>query len=237
MNLIILFESDFTDSSHSQVILTGRRKEHLISVFRADKGKTLHVGLLNGNVGEGVVESINSKEAVMTVHLLTSPPSPLPITLLLALPRPKSLKKAIEAVTSLGVKTIYLMESWRVEKSFWSSPVLSKETLEEQLILGLEQARDTTLPTINIRRRFKPFIEDEIPSIIKESRALAAHPYGASPCPRGLNTAVTLAVGPEGGFIPYEIELLKKYGFEPVSLGERILRVEYALPALIGRIF
>jgi 16S rRNA (uracil1498-N3)-methyltransferase len=237
MNLIILFESDFIDDTHQHALFCGRRREHIISVFKAEIGKSLIVGLLNGSTGTGIIEKIGSSEIEMSVTLNESPPPPLPVKLIMALPRPKSLKKAIEAASSLGIKEIYLIESWRVEKSFWSSPVLSKESLDEHLILGLEQARDTIKPSISIKRRFKPFIEDEVSSIIKGTQAFVAHPYDAQPCPFALNTPLTLAIGPEGGFVPYEIELFKKYGFKPVSLGTRIFRVENAIPFLIGRIF
>ncbi|RYZ96209.1 MAG: 16S rRNA (uracil(1498)-N(3))-methyltransferase, partial [Moraxellaceae bacterium] len=44
-------------------------------------------------------------------------------------------------------------------------------------------------------------------------------------------------IGPEGGFIPYEIDLLNKQGFEVVNLGERIMRVETVVPYLLGRLF
>jgi RsmE family RNA methyltransferase len=48
---------------------------------------------------------------------------------------------------------------------------------------------------------------------------------------------VTLAIGPEGGWIPYEVDLLNKAGLQPVQLGDRILRVETAVTALLARLF
>jgi RsmE family RNA methyltransferase len=124
-----------------------------------------------------------------------------------------------------------------VEKSYWDSPALTEAVLRDHMLLGLEQGCDTMLPSIEIKKRFKPFVEDEVPDIARETKALAAHPYAEKKCPASLDCSVTLAIGPEGGFIPYEIRLLEKAGFEPVCLGKRILRVEYALPAIIGRLF
>jgi RsmE family RNA methyltransferase len=48
---------------------------------------------------------------------------------------------------------------------------------------------------------------------------------------------VTLAIGPEGGFIGEEIGAFERAGFLPVSMGERVLRVETAVAALIARVF
>ena len=64
-----------------------------------------------------------------------------------------------------------------------------------------------------------------------------AHPGAPEPCPRALAEPATLAVGPEGGFIAEEIASLERAGFAPVSIGPRVLRVETAVAALIGRLF
>lgn len=236
MNCILLFEEDFIDEEKKVVRLCGRRKKHIDTVFNAECGKEYRVGLLNGNMGAGLITAMTDDSIEMKVTLSLPPPPPVPLTLILALCRPKSLRKSIEAATSLGVKKIFIIESWRVEKSFWSSPLLKPEELLEHAYLGLEQARDTVVPDIEIRKRFRPFLEDEIPQIIKGTKAFVAHPYESQPCPFQLDCPITLAIGPEGGFIPFEIELFKKEGFDAVSLGERILRVEYAIPALLGRI-
>jgi 16S rRNA (uracil1498-N3)-methyltransferase len=236
MNLILLFDDDFTDGT-ARARLSGRRVRHVVAVHRAQVGDSLRVGRLNGDLGSGVITALSAEALEMEVALDQRPPAALPVTLLLALPRPKSLKKVLQAATAMGVKRIVLMNTWRVEKSFWESPVLQPAALREQMLLGLEQACDTILPEITLRRRFKPFVEDEVPALIGETRALLAHPAAHQTCPRDVQRAVTLAVGPEGGFIPYEVEMLEARGFAAVSLGARRLRVEHAVPALLGRLF
>jgi RsmE family RNA methyltransferase len=173
----------------------------------------------------------------MQVTLDRDPPPALPLTLVLAVPRPKVLNRVIAGATSLGVKRIFLINSWRVEKSYWKSPRMSDDNLREQAILGLEQARDTMLPAIELRRLFRPFVEDELPGIAQESLALVAHPKAAAECPRDANRPVTLVIGPEGGFIEREVASLEQAGCTAVTMGERILRVETAVAALIGRLF
>ncbi len=145
-------------------------------------------------------------------------------------------RRLLFSMSVLGVKRIILMYAARVEKSYWQSPFLTPEAIGRQLALGLEQSRDTVLPEVMLKPRFKPFAEDELPGMVKGSLSLVAHPGAAATCPRDVRGSVTLAVGPEGGYVPYEIEKLVSLGFAPVSLGERILNVETALPSLIGRL-
>lgn len=244
MNLILLEPGDFLDSGlagepGSPVIATlrGRRFQHITEVHRADVGDTLKVGLLDGQMGEGEVVEHREGQITLRVSLHRAPPPPLPLTLILALPRPKMLKRTIQHATALGVKQLYLINAYRVEKSYWQSPWLSEEKLREQCVLGLEQAVDTAMPKIELRKRFKPFVEDELPDIAAGSRKLVAHPVTDTPCPVDIPDQTTLAVGPEGGFIPYEVEKLQEAGFESVHLGPRILRVETALPVLLARLF
>lgn len=234
MNLIILFQEDFI--TENKVVLKDRRLRHVLNVHRAKVGDTLRVGLLNDKMGKGLITKLNEKELEMEVELTEKSPEPLNVQLVLAMPRPKALKRIIQDVTTMGIKKIYVIKTWRVEKSFWNSPVLEEESLFENMILGLEQGKDTVLPEIEIVKLFKPFVEDRIPDIIKGTRAIVAHPIAEKECPRNVKEPITLAIGPEGGFISYEIDMLQKQGFEVVSLGERILRVETAIPVILGRL-
>ena len=229
MNLILLFDSDFVEEG--RVRLDGRRVEHVTSVHRAAVGDALTVGMINGRVGTGVVTSLQPLE--LDVTLESDPPPALTLTLILALPRPKVLNRVIASATSLGVKRIHLINAWRVEKSYWKSPRLSEENLVHQSVLGLEQARDTVMPAIELHRLFRPFIE----SLRPDGRALVAHPGASIECPRSVAGGITLAIGPEGGFIAEEIASFERAGFAAVSLGPRILRLETAVAALIARLF
>ena len=233
MNLILLNHDDFI--AEDRVRLSGRRLEHISTVHRAEPDTQLRVGLLNGKTGHGLITQIDPDFIELTVVLSQPPPAKPPVSLLLALPRPKMLKRVLQSVTSLGVKQIYLINSFRVEKSFWSSPLLQPDNLHEQLLLGLEQARDTILPEVHLRQRFKPFVEDELLELCKGTKALVAHPASEKKALLKPDQPTTLAIGPEGGFIPYEVDKLISCGFSPFSLGERILRVETAVPVLLSK--
>jgi RsmE family RNA methyltransferase len=122
-----------------------------------------------------------------------------------------------------------------VEKSFWQSPWLQPKKIEENLTLGLEQAKDTIMPNVYLKKLFKPFIEDELPTIAENSQKWVAHPGSELSCPRHFTEQSTLIIGPEGGFVPYEINRLQEQGFKVINMGPRILRVETAVTTLLGR--
>lgn len=235
MNLLLLEEADFI--APDRVVLRDRRLTHMQEVHRSEVGDSLRVGRINGLMGSAELLRLEAGEAELRVTLDQSPPAKLPLTLVLALPRPKMLRRVFQTVATMGVSKVILVNSYRVEKSFWQTPFLEPEAIRENLILGLEQARDTVLPDIIIEKRFKPFVEDRLPAITEGTLGLVGHPGNYPACPRALSEPVTLAIGPEGGWIPYEIDLLGKSGLQPVQLGERILRVETAVTALLARLF
>lgn len=235
MNLLLLDAADFV--ADNRVLLRDRRLTHLQQVHRAEAGEQLRVGRVGGNMGSGQLLRLDAHEAELQVSFDQPPPAKLPVTLLLALPRPKMLRRVLQTVAAMGVPRLVLLNSYRVEKSFWQTPFLEPAAIHEQLILGLEQARDTVLPEVIIEKRFKPFVEDRLPQLAADTLGLVGHPGDFPHCPRAVTQPVTLAIGPEGGWIPYEVDKLAAAGLQPVQLGERILRVETAVSALLARLF
>lgn len=235
MNLLLFTAQDRVDEQ--RIAVTDTRLQHLLEVHRAQVGDTLRVGELNGLMGEAVIEEIDRRRALLCVQLDSTPPPKLPLCLIVALPRPKMLRRILRAAAEFGVAQLHLIHSYRVEKSYWQTPVLEENCVRNYLLQGLEQSRDTILPTVHCHRRFKPFVEDELPAMLAGRRALLAHPGDYPACPRGGNVPTLLVIGPEGGFIPYEVEKLQAAGCETVSLGPRILRVENAVTSLLGRLF
>jgi len=235
VNLLLFTSDDRVDEQHIRV--SDRRLQHLRQVNRAAAGDSLRVGEIDGRVGTAVVLEIDDTQALLAVTLDSSPPEKLPLCLVLALPRPKMLRRVLRAVAEFGVAELHLIHSYRVEKSYWQTPVLQQATVTQYLLQGLEQSRDTVLPDVHCHRRFKPFVEDVLPDMLEQRLALLAHPGDYPPCPRGITENTLLVVGPEGGFIPYEVEKLEAAGCQTVSLGPRILRVENAVTSLLGRLF
>jgi RsmE family RNA methyltransferase len=235
MNVILLAPADFIDAR--RVRLTDARADHIRHILQAATGERIRVGALDGLLGHGAVLRADEQAVELEIALEQAPPPKLPLTIVLALPRPKMMRRIFRTVAELGVRELILINTYKVEKSYWQSPALAPATVRGYLLDGLQQARDTVLPAVRFERRFKPFVEDSLPTLAAATLGLVAHPGAGSPCPVGIDRACTLAIGPEGGFTPYEVEKLQQAGLQPVRLGERILRVENALTTLIGRLF
>lgn len=236
MNRLLLQPNEIAADGTAR--LTDHRHRHIRTVLSGQPGDTLKVGILNGRCGHATIAASDATETRLSdIVCEQSPPSKLPLTLLLALPRPKAARRICRTAAELGIEHLVLLNSYRVEKSYWQSPLLTQDKILGYFREGLEQAGDTVLPTLQIEKRFKPFVEDRLPGMISGRRALLAHPYAGAETAAASKEPSILAVGPEGGFIPYEVEKLEQAGMRGISLGPRILRVETAVPTLLAKLF
>lgn len=232
---VLLF--DDRDLAGSRITLRDQRATHAHAILKVQAGSEIRVGKIDGRMGRATVIESGASELTLEIGELTQePPAPNRVELVLALPRPKSLKRTLRAIANLGIKRVHLINSYRVDKSYWTAPALQPEILRATLLDGLSIARDTRLPEVKLHKLFKPFAQDVAPHL-HAGHAFVAHPVSsggtrsAKDIPREAKR-VHIAVGPEGGFTDYEVGLLNEAGFESFSLGDRIYSVENAVPVL-----
>lgn len=235
MNLLILQPNELkTDATFC---VDGRRHSHLKKILKVGVGDTVKTGILGQSLGTATVLSIEHAHTRLqyTADPGQKPPPGLNARLVLALPRPPVLRRVLVSATTLGFKQIHLIHAARVEKSYWQSPELESGKLHSHLILGLEQGVDIQLPEVHLHKGFKPFAEDTMPELQQGFTTFLGDPRAPVPCPTlSSDTQCNLLIGPEGGWVPFELELLEKAGAQAVRLGPRILRVEAALPYFVG---
>ena len=232
---IVLLDTDATQNEF-WCIQSSRQIEHLKTQLDVKVGDSLKVGIKGAGRYITEVVEISDRQILIRPMQQEQVPKKLPVTLVVAMPRPKVLRRLIQDAVTLGVEKIILLHSYRVDKSYWQTPFLQQ--LDHYIELGLEQAGDTIPPQIEIYKRFKPFVEDVLPLMLNSNRpAYVAHPYAMQAMPFAIDHACTILIGPEGGYIPYEIDLLIKNGCQAVSLGNRIIRTETVIPYVLGRLF
>jgi RsmE family RNA methyltransferase len=219
------------------VTLADRRAEHLRKFIGVTVGSTVKAGVIGGGIGTAEVTSDDG--TTMALHLvLTGPPStPMQVSLVLAVPRPKVLTRVIETASSFGVTRIDFTNAWRVEKSYLASPRLSLEAIAYAVRFGAEQGMTTHLPRVELHDRLMGLLDERWPTAdAAPATKLIAHP-GAPPIEAAaLTWPLVLALGPEGGWIQRELDTFVERGFTPISLGAPVLRVEAALSAVLGQL-
>jgi len=235
LNCILLSKNAESISDEQQVT-------HIKEILKSKVGDSLTIGEIGGYIGKATIAQINNDEVLLTDIILDKkPPAKLDLTVVLALPRPKVLRRLIMDMTSLGVNKIIIVNSYRSQKSYWQSPLLNR--IDEFVFEGLQQAIDTVPPVIELKKYFKPFVEDEFPALL--GSAVIAHPYASQSWKSYLDVAKcksshkdtmpkVLCIGAEGGWIDYEVSLLCQHGCTSVSLGPRILRTEAVVNVLLG---
>lgn len=236
MNILLLPKTALCHHTKTAAIDNPLQLSHLTTVLDVDVGHTLKIGELGGNIGTATIDALSQKCCHLSDVVLDTPPPPkLGVTVILALPRPKVLRRLLLDMTAMGVAHIILINSYRTDKSYWQSPLLTR--IDEFVWEGLQQGMDTIVPTVHCVKRFKPFVQDELSVLIRNKKAVVAHPYATKSFAQYSQVQLpdVVVIGAEGGFIAYEIELLASIGVEAVTLGKRILRTESAVNAVLGR--
>ena len=238
MNLILL-DADELDA-RGEVILTGRRAEHVRTVLQGREGQSLRVGKTNGPFGTGMIKRVDDETVRLRCVFGGDVPAPARIDLLLAMPRPKVLKRLWAPLASMGIGRIIITNAQKVERFYFDSHVLEPSFYEPLLREGLEQAMDTRIPEVHVRRQVKPLVEDELSSWIPDALRLVSDPSASArvleTVPPDAEQRILVAIGPEGGWSAYELELFQTHGFHPVGMGPRTLRTDTACIAMLALI-
>ena len=242
MNLILLQQGDAIGDDHFKISDT--RATHIRQILKSQSGDIIKVGLINGPQGQAVIEKITTDEILLHCQWSKEPTHPeIIIDLICALPRPQTLKKVLQSCAAMDIRRIHLIRANRTEKTYFDATIMTKENYMPFLLEGLSQGKKTHLPKVFVHNRFKPFFEDTLPALEKSEpqKCIKLLPDLDSPkFLTDLNIANTkrilLAIGPEGGWVPIEIDLMQSMGFEMFNLGNWVLRVENALVAAISQI-
>jgi 16S rRNA (uracil1498-N3)-methyltransferase len=236
VNIILLSKNDFIQDS-ARVLIKDDRFIHILRVLNPKVGQSLKVGLLGGSCGYGIVESINSKEVMLNVVLNKLAPHRHPFDIVLALPRPKMLRRILRTIGEYGVDNLHLINSARVEKSFWQSPLLQPEKIHDALMAGMERSKDTIMTNVLLHQRFRPFIEDKLLEICGDRNCwLTDMNATRSAVDIDISSKPSVVmIGPEGGFVPFETELAISTIAQPIHLGGRTLSVDTAVTTVLAQ--
>jgi RsmE family RNA methyltransferase len=234
VNLILLHTDEVSDGGLAT--LADGRATHLSRVLGVAPGDQVRVGLLDGPRGTATVTEVTQGAVALRCDFEATPPDRPLLDVLLAVPRPKVLRRLWSQLSALGIGRIILTNAEKVERNYFDTHILDEATYRPLLVEGLQQARDTRVPLVSVHRRLKVLVEDEMDALSNAQTRLVAHP-GEPPIADLLTPTTTgrvlLAIGPEGGWTPFELDLLSRHGFRAVGMGPRTLRSDTATVALI----
>jgi RsmE family RNA methyltransferase len=236
MNLVLVEAAEI--ASGGEVTLSGPRAAHLLNVLHVEPGHSVRIGVVDGPRGTASVESIAGETISLRCALESDIPPRPNVDLLLAVPRPKVMRRLWAQIAALGAGQIILTNAEKVERNYFDTHILAPETYRPLLIEGLQQARDTRLPAVSIHRQFKVLVEDHLDALFADGLRVVADPSATTPLADVVRASagkrVLLAIGPEGGWNAFELGLLAAHGFQSAGMGARTLRSDTACIALLA---
>ncbi len=234
MNLILFDPAEL--HSDGSVEAVGHQARHLTHVLRVQPNQQVRIGLIDGPMGLGTVKGITDGRVVLQCTFDKETPDRPVVDLLLALPRPKVMRRLWAQLAALGVGQVILTNAEKVERDYFDTHLLRPEGYRPLLLEGLQQARDTRVPVVSVHKQFRKLIESDLDALFPAGRRIVAHPGAEASISSALGRTpdrVLLAVGPEGGWNDFELSLLDAHGFTPVTMGPRTLTTTTACIALL----
>ncbi len=223
----------WTDTTAS---LTGDQAVHLARVLRAEPGQRFDV-LANGFLHSGTITAVSEREVTFTLGEELETDAALPVHLLLAVIKFDHYEWGLEKATELGAARITPVLARRTEKHLAQAAAKRVERWRRIVREASQQSRRSDLPDVDDPQPLKDALayvtapRRVLLAETEEENTLAAA-LGKLRVPDGPdaehNRALALAIGPEGGWAPEEVQLFTGQGWQPVTLGPRILRAETA---------
>jgi 16S rRNA (uracil1498-N3)-methyltransferase len=219
------------DLSPGPVVIRGPEAHHLAVVCRVRPGDA--VCLFNGDGREypARVAEVGRREVAVEVLSVAEPPREVPWAFHVAAPLPKGDRAQflVEKLTELGVHRLTLLSTRR---SVVQPREAKVEKLQRYVVEASKQCGRNALMQIDGPTEFAAFLRD--PAL--PACRLLAHPVNEGAAWPAPDSAVAVMVGPEGGFTEDEVRQALDAGWQAVSLGPRILRVETAAVAMAARL-
>lgn len=217
----------------SHAALTGDQALHLAKVLRAEPGQIFDV-VAAGFLHRAEVIAVSPQRVDFLLHEELQSDSDLPLHLYLAVFKFDHLEWAIEKATELGVRSITPVLARRTEKHLAQAALKRVERWRRIAHDASQQSRRVSVPQVADPVALKLALEgekspnrillSETEQAVTLSQSLTASPLGQ----------IALAIGPEGGWTPEEINLFTQHHWTHVTLGPRILRAETAAIAAIA---
>lgn len=234
MNLI-LFEERFESM---QLDAKDPRAEHIRRVLRARVGTLVFVGFENGPRARARVVELGESGAVR-LELVgeEAAPAPLPITLLVGLPRPHTAKRILFEAASLGVRMIHFFEAEKGEPSYAQSSLWSSNEWKQRIRLGVEQSFGTHVPEVAMYPDLQTALNHfyQVPVRVALDNYEAGGSVTEVLAERASEESV-LAFGPERGWSDLERIALRQNGWKLAHLGPSVLRAETAVVAGVSAV-
>jgi 16S rRNA (uracil1498-N3)-methyltransferase len=221
--------ASFADDLH----LSDDEAKHCAQVLRKHVGD--HIILFDGAGNEATAEitSITTKRVDLKILERRETPAPaVSISLIQAIPKGANMEWIIEKAVELGVNDIYPVVTERtVVRLDFNDSSRKQEKWQRVAIEACKQCGQNWLPEVHAPSRF-PVMLGTLPvhdlkiiaALQPDSRSLRDILKSAIRSPR----SVVVAIGPEGDFSAAEYAIARERGFEPVTLGPLVLRVETA---------